>query len=155
MAKQGYSNLNLEELNKLTTLTAKEGGIYVLTMHFKSFTPDALNALHLRLDELENIEGTIALVTTSDHSKIYSAGIDFQVFTMPQIEVMGFLWLFNRLLARMMKVGYPTIACMNGHAYAGGFMFAMAHDFRVLREDLGTCCLSEIDIGAGLPRGMV
>ena len=74
---------------------------------------------------------------------------------MPATEIMGFLWLFNRLLARFLKVGYPTIACMNGHAYAGGFMWAMAHDFRLMREDYGNCCVSEINIGAVIPRGMV
>ena len=55
----------------------------------------------------------------------------------------------------MMKCTFPTIACMNGHAYAGGFMFAMAHDFRFMREEYGACCLSEINIGAVLPRGMI
>ena len=53
-----------------------------------------------------------------------------------------------------MKTGYPTFACMNGHAYAGGFMLAMAHDFRLMKNDDSVCCMSEINIGAVLPRGM-
>lgn len=148
------SNIDLEELKKLTTLTQHEGGVYVMTMHFKSFSPNAVHSIHMRLDELEKVEGPIALITVSDHKKLYSGGLDFMVFTLKTMEIKGFLWLFNSMLARLLQVGYPTIACMNGHAYAAGFMFAMAHDFRFMREDYGNCCVSEINIGAVLPRGM-
>ena len=77
-----YSNLNLEELSKLTTLDHKGDGVYVLTMHFKSFSPNAVHALHMRFDELNKMENPLALITVSDHKKLYSGGLDFQVFTM-------------------------------------------------------------------------
>lgn len=54
----------------------------------------------------------------------------------------------------MCSLPFPTIAAMNGHAYAAGFMFAMAHDLRVLREDLGDCCVSEINLGMSIPKPM-
>jgi len=44
---------------------------------------------------------------------------------------------------------------IDGHAYAAGYMFACAHDFRFLREDFGSICVSEISIGAVVPRGMI
>jgi enoyl-CoA hydratase/carnithine racemase len=43
---------------------------------------------------------------------------------------------------------------MNGHAFAGGLMMALAHDHRVMRADRGYCCLPEIDIGLPLHPGM-
>jgi len=148
------SNLDLKELEKLTTLKKYKGGVYVLTFHFKKFTPNAVHALHLRLDELENVKGPISLITTTDHKKFYSVGLDFKVFTIPLTEIQGFIWLFNSLLARLLQTSYPTIACINGHCYAGGFMFAMAHDFRLMRQDLGNCCVSEVLIGSYIPQGM-
>ena len=150
-----FSQLNPEELQKLTTLEKKEGNIYVLTLHFKTFSPKAVHALHMRVDELEAIEGPMALITTCDHPKMYSAGLNFGVFAQQKMEIYGFLWLFNRLLSRWVKLSFPTIACINGHCYAAGYMLAIAHDFRVMREELGNICVSEINIGAVIPKGMI
>lgn len=33
-------------------------------------------------------------------------------------------------------------------------MWAMSHDFRIMRNDYGKCCVSEINLGAYIPRGM-
>lgn len=43
------------------------------------------------------------------------------------------------------------MAIINGHCYAGGFIFALCHDFRVMREGSGRLCLSEITVGLPLP----
>lgn len=148
------SVLDLEELSKLTTLEKHGDYVYVLTMHFKAFSPKAVHALHIRLDELDKIDGPIALVTKCDNKKFYSAGLHFMVFGLPFWECTQFLFLYNKLLARMLKTGYPTICMIDGHAYAAGYMFAIAHDFRLLREDHGSICISEVNIGAVIPRGM-
>jgi enoyl-CoA hydratase/carnithine racemase len=73
---------------------------------------------------------------------------------MPFWECTQFLFLYNKLLARFLQTGYPTIALIDGHAYAAGYMFAVAHDFRLMREDFGNICISEVNIGAVVPRGM-
>lgn len=38
----------------------------------------------------------------------------------------------------------PTVALINGHAFAGGFMAAMYHDYRVQNPKKGFLCLNEI-----------
>jgi enoyl-CoA hydratase/carnithine racemase len=38
------------------------------------------------------------------------------------------------------------MCAMHGHAYAGGFIFALCHDFRVMYEK-SKLCLSEIGLG--------
>jgi Delta3-Delta2-enoyl-CoA isomerase len=45
----------------------------------------------------------------------------------------------------------PTMTAINGHAYAGGLILAMAHDFRIMRGDYGFLCLSEINLDFPLP----
>lgn len=44
----------------------------------------------------------------------------------------------------------PTVAWMNGHAFAGGLMLAMHHDYRVMNAERGFACLNELEFGAPL-----
>lgn len=48
----------------------------------------------------------------------------------------------------------PTVALMNGHAFAGGFMMAMHHDYRVMSPSRGFACLNELEFGAPLKAAM-
>jgi len=40
---------------------------------------------------------------------------------------------------------------MKGHSYAGGLIFAMCHDFRIMKAQSGKLCLSELNVGLTLP----
>ena len=46
-----------------------------------------------------------------------------------------------------MTLPVPTVACINGHAFAGGCLLALAMDYRVMRTDAGFVCMNEIDMG--------
>jgi enoyl-CoA hydratase/carnithine racemase len=48
----------------------------------------------------------------------------------------------------------PTIAFVNGHAFAGGLMLAMYHDYRIFNPSRGFLCLNELDFGAALKPAM-
>ena len=44
----------------------------------------------------------------------------------------------------------PTVALVNGHAFAGGLMLAMYHDYRLFNPKRGFLCLNELDFGKAL-----
>lgn len=44
----------------------------------------------------------------------------------------------------------PTVALLNGHAFAGGLMTAMMHDYRLMNPHRGYLCLNELEFGAPL-----
>lgn len=48
----------------------------------------------------------------------------------------------------------PTVALMNGHAFAGGLMTAMMHDYRIMNPHRGFICINELEFGAPLPAPM-
>lgn len=48
----------------------------------------------------------------------------------------------------------PTIALLNGHAFAGGLMTAMHHDYRIMNPAKGFLCLNELDFGVPLTPAM-
>ena len=60
----------------------------------------------------------------------------------------------QELLARVLTLPVPTVAAVNGHAFGAGSMLAMAHDYRVMREDRGYFCFPEVDINIPFTSGM-
>lgn len=48
----------------------------------------------------------------------------------------------------------PTMAVINGHAFAGGLLFALTHDFRMMKHDYGFLCLAELNLDFPLPEGL-
>lgn len=44
----------------------------------------------------------------------------------------------------------PTIALLNGHAFAAGLMLGMHHDYRIQNPNRGYLCVNELEFGAPL-----
>jgi enoyl-CoA hydratase/carnithine racemase len=133
------------------------GPVFVLRMQSgeNRFNPHFVAAWNAALDEVEASHGDAALVTTGGEEKFFSNGLDLEWLTGPGAAEAGrFLPTFIRLLGRIFAFPVPTVAAVNGHAFAGGGMLALAHDFRVMRTDRGYFCLNEIDLRMPLAPGM-
>lgn len=94
-----------------------------------------------------------ALVTTND-GKYFSNGLDLE-WTKPEPEtrVPFILRELERLVLDLLKLNMPTYAAICGHAAAGGLLFAMAHDHRIMRKDRGFLYSAAVDINFVLPPG--
>lgn len=58
---------------------------------------------------------------------------------------------FKPVVAEMISLPMPTVAAVQGHAAAAGFLLALSHDYILIRSDKGVLYMSEIDIGLSLP----
>jgi enoyl-CoA hydratase/carnithine racemase len=120
------------------------------------FNADFVAALNGALDEIEADEDARAVVVTSAQEKYFSNGIDIEWVAASGPEIMNvFFPNFLRMLARFLMYEKPVVAAINGHAFAGGFFFAMTADYRIMRDDRGWCCANEIDLGLPLSRGLL
>ena len=121
-----------------------------------------------------------ALLTVSESPKFFSNGIDptgsygKQIGLEPPSEVDQLEGIILGMpgFIRPLQLPIPTIAAVsnaalslsaravslthpgaqiNGHAFGAGMMFAVAHDYRLQREDRGFMCAIEVEIGVGIP----
>jgi Delta3-Delta2-enoyl-CoA isomerase len=117
------------------------------------FHPDWLAAVESALAEAEAATGPRALVTIGS-GKFWSNGLDLDWMAANTGDAMGYLDRVHALLARTLASGVVTVAACNGHTFAAGAMWALAHDFRVMRRDRGFFCLPEVDIDLPFTTGM-
>ena len=115
--------------------------------------PDWVEAVGAALDEVEKAEGPRALVTAAT-GKFYSNGLDLDWLFAHAEAHDGYIASVQVLLARMLSLPVVTVAAVQGHAFAAGAMFTLAHDFRVMRADRGFWCLPEADINLPFTAGM-
>lgn len=139
---------------------ALDENVAVLTMNNgeNRFNLESIRQFGAVLDEIEHRTQVNALVVTSAHEKIWCNGIDLD-WLVPAVQEQGeglakrFRTEMFTLFKRLVTFPMPTIAAINGHAFAGGAFLAFAHDFRFMREDRGWICLPEVDLG--IPLGQV
>ncbi|KAI1915605.1 hypothetical protein LOZ53_001402 [Ophidiomyces ophidiicola] len=128
--------------------------VYLLTFNSppdNRQTTAFLDAFSLALDIVETKLAPGVLITTSKISKFYSNGLDLE-------HTMGtegfFPNVYWRFWKRLLTFPWPTIALINGHAYAGGLFVALLHDYRIQSPTKGYLCLNEVHFGAWLPAPM-
>jgi enoyl-CoA hydratase/carnithine racemase len=109
---------------------SREGPLFILHMHNRDnrispqFCQSVLRALQIIEDIFFQADDPVdmALVTIGD-DKFYSNGLDLEYALAYPTFIDTVLFMFKKLLTFCI----PTVAAINGHAFAGGCMFAFAH----------------------------
>ena len=132
----------------------RDGDIFVLDLgdDENRFNDGSLDSIERCLQQVEDA-APCALVSTAQ-GKYWSNGLDLEWMATQGERAPAFLTRVHGLLARVLEMGVPTVAALQGHTFAAGGMLALAHDDRVMRADRGYFCLPEIDIGLPFSPGM-
>ena len=132
----------------------KDGAVAVLNLGAgeNRFHVDSVAEILALLDEVEAGDFT-ALVTTAE-GKIWSNGYDTAWAAQNPELCAASIEAGERLFARVLAFPIPTVAALQGHAFAAGMILALAHDTRIMRQDRGFLCLPEVSFGAVFSEGM-
>jgi len=135
----------------------KQDDVFVLTMTAgeNRWNTTFVRAFDKALDEVAASEGPAALVTVSEDEKFFSNGLDLVWVSSTGEHPGGDRSVFGAeamaLFARMITFPMPTVCAINGHAFGAGFMMALCHDVRVMRQDRGYLCANEVELGMTIP----
>lgn len=114
---------------------------------------ESMDKLEKVYETIEKTTGPGVVVTIGTGTKYFGTGFDLKwwfedIKTNPVKSIARAQALLNRVLVMNM----PTMAVFNGHAFAGGLILGLVHDFRIMTNDpKRAVCLSEINIGLPLP----
>jgi enoyl-CoA hydratase/carnithine racemase len=136
----------------------KDGDIYILTLDNKDNTICLKwqEKILVALDEMEKNyhKGTALVMTGKD--KFFSNGVNVDVMkNYNESEMKKFARTMLDIHRRLLLLPFPTVAAINGHAFAGGAFLALSLDYRVMREDRGWISISEVDAGVPIPAPMM
>lgn len=137
---------------------SNDNGVYVLTMNNGANTI-CLDWQAEMLQALNVVEGTwgkgTALVMAGE-GKFFSNGVNMEAMSeYDEHDMKTFARTMLEIHRRLMALPFPTVAAINGHAFAGGAFLALSLDYRIMREDRGWICISEVDAGVAIPPPMM
>ena len=114
------------------------------------FNDVSIKKWHKMLDRIESTKGPAVLVTIATGDRIFSTGFDLQYWAKEPQNPFKSLPKFQQILARLMTLPIPSIAVINGHAFAAGLQITLAHDFRIMADGRGKLGLIELKMGIPL-----
>lgn len=121
-----------------------------------------VNALDVEL--LQAITDTFVELDRSAHTAVvltgagraFSAGVDlWRMVDGGPDYVRAFLPALSEAFLAVFRIGKPVVAAVNGHAIAGGAIFACACDHRVMDDSGGRFGVTELRVGVPFPPAAV
>lgn len=92
------------------------------------------------------------VLLASAHPKLFCPGLDLVTlleYDRPAME--RFMRLFAEAVWALYALRKPVVACIGGHAIAGGCILALTADFRILKRGGAQIGLNEVKVGVPLP----
>ena len=140
------------------TIERKRDHVAVVTMNTNKVNaqnPAFFADLHAAFDRLETEFRDCAVVLTGTGA-VFSAGLDFDhhfpLFARQSLkEIDAWFATYRATNLRLFTHPRPTVAAVNGHAYAGGLITAFGCDHRIAAEGALQFALNEVPIGIPMP----
>jgi enoyl-CoA hydratase len=140
------------------TIERKHDHVAVATMNTNKVNaqnPAFFDDLHAAFDRLEAEFSDCAVVLTGT-AAVFSAGLDFDhhfpLFARRSLkEIDAWFDAYRATNLRLFTYPRPTVAGINGHAYAGGLITAFGCDHRIAAEGALQFSLNEVPIGIPMP----
>lgn len=129
-----------------------EGAVAVLTLEneakLNALTTNMLDALEARVQEVERRPEIRAIILTGAGEKAFCCGADIGAWGNLSPAEFARHWVRDghRIFDRLARLGKPTIAAINGHAFGGGLELASCCDLRLMAPR-ATLALPEARIG--------
>jgi enoyl-CoA hydratase/carnithine racemase len=136
----------------------KEGELHLVTMNDgpNTICPDWQQRMLEILDTVEADCGQGTALVLSGVDKFFCNGLNLEkLMTLAPEEMEQFGKRMAEIHKRFLLLPCPTVAAMNGHAFAGGAFMALSCDYRIMREDRGWFSVSEVDVGVPIPPAMM
>lgn len=131
----------------------RDGGVRVLTLDrppANAINDELLLELDAALTDAEAVDAVRAIVLTGAGT-FFSGGFDLKAERRVGSAVSDAAVQYKATNRHLLGVAKPTVAMINGHTIAGGFVFAMACDHRIASEASYTIGVNEVAIGASWP----
>lgn len=112
------------------------------------FTVEMLGQLSSHLEVIESRSEVRAVIVTGEGEKAFCSGADINAWGGLSPAEFARNWVRggHRLFDRLARLGKPTIAALNGHAFGGGLELAAACDIRIITPR-ATIALPEAGVG--------
>ena len=140
------------------TIERKHDHVVVVTMNTNKVNaqnPAFFGDLHSAFDRLEAEFNDYAVVLTGTGT-VFSSGLDFDhhfpLFARRSLkEIDTWFDAYRATNLRLFTYPRPTVAAVNGHAYAGGLITVLGCDHRIAAEGALQFSFNEVPIGIPMP----
>ncbi|CAI0374970.1 unnamed protein product, partial [Linum tenue] len=130
----------------------KRGDFFVLTLTGDEhrLSPAAIADVLSSLREAKSQATRGSVLITTSQGRFFSNGLDLGWARSAGSRSEAAERL-NHMVDSLISLPMPTVAVVQGHAAAAGFVLALCHDYVFMRSDRGVLYMSEVDLGIPLP----
>jgi len=136
--------------------TADDGIVTLRLAHGKASALDIelLDALALSVAEIAGSDARAVILTGT--GSIFSAGVDlFRLLDGGREYAERFVPALSRMLLELFALPKPLVVAVNGHAIAGGCIFTLTGDYRLMAAGSARIGMPELLVGVPFPAAVV
>ena len=128
------------------------GAVAVLRLNNGATNPISPELLDDLADVLTRIKGEFKGMVLAGGEKFFCIGLDLPgLLPLGRKEMVEFYFKFMQVALDLYTLPMPTASALNGHATAGGAIFALCSDFRFVSSGRKFIGLNEVKIGVSVP----